>query len=82
MATESALMPSPVVQASDWSIRAPLFLTPVELEELTGYKINSKQVQWLAARGWRYEVSAIGRAKVSRSYCEARMGVSGENSSS
>jgi hypothetical protein len=47
-----------------------LFLTDEELRQLTGYQRNADQRNWLATRGWRFEVSAIGKAIVSRQHAE------------
>jgi hypothetical protein len=53
-----------------------MFLTPEELVELTGYNRMADQRKWLTARGWRFEVSAIGRPIVARSYAENILGLS------
>jgi hypothetical protein len=52
-----------------------MFLTDDELQELTGYKLPSAQRRWLRERGWRHEVNRVGRPRVARAYCEARLGV-------
>lgn len=52
---------------------AGLFLSEVELQELTGYKRHADQLRWLAFRKWKHEVSAIGRPIVGRSYAEAKL---------
>ncbi|MBS0424573.1 MAG: DUF4224 domain-containing protein [Proteobacteria bacterium] len=52
-----------------------LFLTQSELSELTDCQKRSKQTEWLDRRGWRYEVSRLGKVKVLRSYAEMRMGM-------
>jgi hypothetical protein len=44
--------------------RKKMFLTPDKLVELTDCKRRSDQVRWLRDRGYRFEVSAIGRPKV------------------
>lgn len=51
-----------------------LFLCESELIELTGYKRLSDQIRWLQSGEWRFELSAIGRPVVLRSYLERRMG--------
>lgn len=52
-----------------------MLLTAVELHELTEYTLPGKQREWLDARGWVYEVSALGRVKVLRRYAEMRLGL-------
>lgn len=52
-----------------------IFLTSIEMTELTGYQTRSKQVSWLSCRGWQYEVSATGKVNVLRRYAEMRMGL-------
>ncbi len=39
---------------------AGLFLTQAELEALTGYKLASKQAEWLCAHGYVVELNARG----------------------
>lgn len=51
-----------------------MFLTAIELAELTGYKRGSAQAEWLRERAWIFEMSASGRPMVLRKYAEARMG--------
>lgn len=50
-----------------------LFLTPEELQQLTGYQRNADQRRWLTNHGWKFEVSAIGKAIVSRQHAEAML---------
>lgn len=52
-----------------------LFLDQSELCDLTGYCKKSKQAEWLAARGWTFEVSRMGRVRVLRKYAEMRLGM-------
>ncbi|MEY2340907.1 DUF4224 domain-containing protein [Acidithiobacillus sp. IBUN Pt1247-S3] len=40
------------------------FLTPEDLYNLTGLKTKPGQVRWLQERGYRHEVSALGRPVV------------------
>jgi hypothetical protein len=51
-----------------------LFLSPVELEELTGYQRAGSQVEWLRTRHWPFEIAAGGRARVLRDAVIARLG--------
>lgn len=51
-----------------------MFLTPEELYALTDYQAPAWQIKWLQARGWKYELGASGRPKVSRTYAQQRMG--------
>ena len=50
------------------------FLSPKELETLTGYEKPSKQAQWLAEHNWRYIENAKGAPIVSRQHCRRMMG--------
>jgi transposase InsO family protein len=52
-----------------------MFLTDLELYELTGYKLPSAQRRWLRDRGWKHELNRAGKPRVSRAYCESRLGV-------
>ncbi|MCE5393963.1 MAG: DUF4224 domain-containing protein [Acidithiobacillus sp.] len=40
------------------------FLTPEDLYNLTGLKTKPGQIRWLQERGYRHEVSAVGRPVV------------------
>lgn len=50
-----------------------MFLTDDDLQFLTGAARASGQVEWLRARGWRYELDRDGRPRVARAYMERRM---------
>lgn len=52
-----------------------LCLTPNEVIELTGRAQPKRQIVWLAANGWKFEVGGDGLPKVARSYFDARMEV-------
>jgi hypothetical protein len=51
-----------------------MFLSKIELEELTGFVRSAKQIEWLRANGWRFAEDSQHRPKVARSYFEARLG--------
>ena len=51
------------------------FLSEDELCELTDAVHKSKQIEWLATRGWPFEQSCLGKIKVLRSTMEVKMGV-------
>ena len=51
-----------------------MFLTVDEIAELTGYKYNCRQIDWLRLHGWKFEVTSQRRPKVARSYFESRLG--------
>lgn len=51
-----------------------MFLDDDQLVELTGYRQKVKQVEWLRARAWPFELSASGRPKVLLSYMNKRLG--------
>ena len=50
-----------------------LLLQNAEVEELTGFKTPSRQIQWLHAHGWVYETDRKNRPRVSRFYFDTRM---------
>jgi len=50
-----------------------MFLTPVELIALTGYKRAHLQVRELERRGWVFERTVCGLPVVSKAYAEARL---------
>ena len=39
---------------------AAMFLTPLEIQRLTGYTRPSAQIRWLRHHGWRFTVNALG----------------------
>lgn len=41
-----------------------LFLTNIELEELTGYKLANKQASWLKCRGYYVETNVRGVPRI------------------
>ena len=47
-----------------------LFLTSLELHELTGYKLANKQVDWLANRGYYVETNARGIPRITYTQVE------------
>lgn len=47
-----------------------LFLTKTELQELTGYKIATKQSAWLQARGYYTEINARGIPRITYTQVE------------
>ena len=44
-----------------------MFLTRDELQELTGFKYPSKQIEWLRAEGFIFRVAADGHPRVLQS---------------
>jgi len=56
--------------------QSALFLTPDELEALTGYKsrARSRQVDWLKAHGYKYTLNARLHVVVARAHVEAKLG--------
>jgi len=49
-----------------------LFLDDAELTQLTGWKMKSRQIQWLRQNGIPFRVNATGHPVVTRSAVEAR----------
>lgn len=51
-----------------------LFLTSDEVGTLTGFKLHTRQVEWLRKRGWRFEISGNRRPIIARKYAEKMLG--------
>lgn len=56
-----------------------MFLSPEEVQTLTGLKSTGRQVGWLSTKGWRFEVNAIGRPIIARRYAEKMLGCGAEH---
>lgn len=54
----------------------PFLLTPEEVQDITGFKLNRLQTDWLRRKGWRFEINAVGRPVVARKYAEKMLGCS------
>jgi len=50
-----------------------LFLTPLEIIELTGLQQPCAQKKWLTANEWIFQVDARGRPKVARTFFDKKM---------
>jgi hypothetical protein len=50
-----------------------MFLSPEQLEQLTGRRRPSAQIRWLAAHRWAYAVRADGRPVVSTSEAQRQL---------
>lgn len=55
-------------------MESTLFLTPEEVEQLTGFRAPARQVAWLRDKGWRFEINGNRRAIVARKYAEKMLG--------
>ncbi len=55
-------------------MESDLFLTSDEVQTLTGFKLHTRQVEWLRKRGWRFEVSGNRRPIIARKYAEKMLG--------
>ncbi|WP_137894983.1 DUF4224 domain-containing protein [Ramlibacter sp. 2FC] len=55
----------------------PLFLLADEVEFLTGFKTPMRQVQWLHAKGWRFELNGNRKPIIARKYAEKMLGCGG-----
>ena len=53
--------------------RPPLLLVIDEVQQITGFKLRSKQIDWLRNRHWQFEVNARGVPIIARSYAESRL---------
>jgi hypothetical protein len=56
----------------------PIFLSPGEVAVLTGFRLASRQVKWLASKGWRFELNGNRQPIVARRYVEKMLGCGGE----
>ena len=50
-----------------------MFLTDIQLGELTGFRRFNAQRRWLISHGYRFEVNALGRPVVLRSAVERKL---------
>lgn len=55
-----------------------MFLSKTDIEELTGYKLAGKQIEWLDTNAWVFVISALGHPKVLRTYAEKKLGLNGK----
>ena len=55
-----------------------MFLTPDQLKELTGYEHCRRQIDWLKAHGWRYELARTGRPVVLTKHAEEMLSLGAE----
>ena len=51
-----------------------LFLMPEEVVMLTGFKLSARQIAWLSAKGWRFEINGNRRPIIARKYAEKMLG--------
>ena len=51
-----------------------MFLTPEELQGLTAYKTKAKQIAWLRANGYPFEIAGDGRPRVLTAAVLAKLG--------
>jgi hypothetical protein len=56
-----------------------LFLSPTEVEALTGFKSHARQCRWLHVEGWRFVISGNGKPVVARKYAEKMLGCAGDD---
>lgn len=49
------------------------FLADDEIVNLTGYKLASKQIEWLANHGWQYALTRARRPVVGRIYARLKL---------
>ena len=52
----------------------PLFLVPDEVAVLTGFRTPMRQVEWLRAKGWRFELNGNRKPIIARRYAEKMLG--------
>lgn len=58
----------------DTQERLPFFLMPDEIVTLTGFKLPTRQIAWLRAKGWRFEINGNRRPILARKYAEKMLG--------
>lgn len=54
-----------------------LFLSPLELVALTGFKARHCQVRWLERNRWRFALTCNREPRVARQHFNERMGCGG-----
>lgn len=59
------------------SLGPQVFLMSDEVETLTGFKAPTRQVSWLQAKGWRFELNANRKPIIARRYAEKMLGCGG-----
>lgn len=52
----------------------PLFLSTDEVVTLTGFRLPSRQVEWLKRKGWRFELNGNRQPIIARKYAEKMLG--------
>ena len=57
-----------------------MFLTPDEVQRLTGYARSNAQIRWLRKNGWRFTVNALKEPIVAVAESERKL-VSGQGMS-
>ncbi|MGN6668625.1 MAG: DUF4224 domain-containing protein [Trinickia sp.] len=55
--------------------RGSIYLSRLQLRELTGTPIRARQVLWLAQQGWPHVVDVHGRVLVARAFHDKQMGI-------
>lgn len=60
------------------SAAAPLFLSHEEVQFLTGFRTPARQIEWLRAKGWRFELNGNRAPVIARRYAEMMLGCGGE----
>jgi hypothetical protein len=61
------------LQAVEAITRSPLLLDVEEVQQITGFKLRRKQIDWLRTKHWQFEVNARGVPIIARSYAESRL---------
>ena len=51
-----------------------MFLSDEEIGDLTGRRQGRKQAQWLAERGYPFELNAAGHPRVLRAFVDKKLG--------
>lgn len=57
----------------------PLFLSKDELVTLTGFRLPTRQANWLRRKGWRFEINANRQPVIARKYAEKMLGCGGSD---
>lgn len=50
-----------------------IFLNTDEIQDLTGFKLATRQCRWLSDHGYPFDTSRSGKPKVLRTYLEQRL---------
>jgi len=60
-----------------WLKEKGMFLSNIEVQELTGLKYHKSQIKWLMKQGYKFDVAVSGAPKILKAFVEERLGMTG-----